>query len=135
MRAHEASNTFSEEGDDVALLVRPCTWTYSSERILGAEISDDLLVALYQCYPRGPKGEAGRDHPTPAALDYVTRELLYPACAIDEPGLDFDYDAKEGGLFRMQAQLFINPSLVIRVLNGPDDGSLSFVGMSAEEMR
>jgi hypothetical protein len=51
--------------------------------------------------------------------------------------LDIDSDITEGGPFRTQVRLFLHCSvaMVVRALDGPDGGSLSFVGMSPKEMR
>jgi hypothetical protein len=136
-RANEFWNTFAETVDDVAPLARPGTWTYSQEESPGSVGPDGSQAAFYQCYPEGLVGATGAGQDSRAVLDYVTGEFLHPAGAPEEPGLDLDSDITEGGPFRTQAQLFLHPSvaMVVQALDRPDGGSLSFVGLSAEEMR
>jgi hypothetical protein len=138
-KAHEFWNTFTETVDDVAPLARPGTLIYSQEESLGAVGPDGSQTALYQCYPEGSVGATGTGQDSRAALDYVMGEFLHLAGALEEPGLDLDSDihVTQGGPFRTQARLFLHPSvaMVVRALDGPDDGSLSFLGLSPEEMR
>jgi hypothetical protein len=124
-RAHESWNTLIEEVDDVAPLAKPGTWTYSPKR---DKEPGHPPVALY---PGKREGDTGKAHPSRAALHFVTGNILHPAGATEDPGLDFDCGAMEGGPLRTHARLVINPKLavVIRALNEPDGGSFSLVGI------
>jgi hypothetical protein len=123
-----------EEVDDVAPLAKPGTWTYSPE---SDKEPGRPPVALYQCYPGEREGGTEGAHPSRAALYYITGKILNTAVATEEPGVDFDCGAMEGGPLRTHARLVVNPRLavVIRTLDEPDGGSFSLVGMSPEEMR
>jgi hypothetical protein len=134
-RDRDSWNTFAEEVDDVVPLAKPGTWTYSRESPESDKEPGRPSVLLYQCYPR--EGGTGGDHPNRAVLYHVTEKILNPAEATEEPDLDFDCGAMEGGPLRTHARLVVNLRLVvvIRALDEPDGGSFSFVGMSPEEMR
>ncbi|XP_056003459.1 uncharacterized protein LOC130046578 [Ostrea edulis] len=132
-KAHQSWNTFVEEVDDVAPLARPGTWTYLEEPSSDEEIdlAEDSAINLAQCKP-GVVPEGHSPEISEAAWNYVSREILGPPSQI----VDLESDDTASGPFRTQVRLLTSPQIpaVVRTLTDTGSGSLSLVGMTADEM-
>ncbi|XP_048757672.2 uncharacterized protein LOC125667991 [Ostrea edulis] len=107
----------------------PCGEEPSSDEEI--DLAEDSAINLAQCKP-GVVPEGHSPEVSEAAWNYVSREILGPPSQI----VDLESDNTASGPFRTQVRLLTSPQIpaVVRTLTDTGSGSLSLVGMTADEM-